>query len=126
MKIKIHRGQNQIGGSIIEISSDIARVILDIGIELDENKEIEVPQIDGLFCGKPDCDAVIISHYHSDHIGLVDHLLPNIPVYMGIEAYKVLKSAYNYRDIDINFEPILIEDVKEFIIKDIKRTLVPV
>ena len=64
MNIKIHRGQNQIGGSIIEVSSDIARVILDIGIELDEDKEIEVPQIEGLFCGNPDCDAVIITRFH--------------------------------------------------------------
>ena len=122
MNIKVHRGQNQIGGSIIEISTEKARIFLDIGIELDEDRGLEVPQIEGLFCGEKNCDAVIISHYHSDHIGLVDHLLSNIPVYMGSEAYKVLKSAYNYRDIDINFEPILIEDCKEFIIRDIKIT----
>ena len=36
MNIKIHRGQNQIGGSIIEVSTEQARVFLDIGIELDE------------------------------------------------------------------------------------------
>lgn len=122
MKIHIHRGQNQIGGSIIEISTDNTRIFLDIGIELDENNEIEVPQIEGLFCGKKNCDAVIISHYHSDHIGLADYLLPEIPVFMGSDAYKVIKAAYNYRDIDTNFEPILIEDGKEFIIKDIKIT----
>lgn len=122
MNIKIHRGQNQIGGSIIEVSSDIARVILDIGIELDENKEIEVPQIKGLFCGNPDCDAVIITHYHSDHIGLVDYLLPSIPVYIGNQAYKVMKAAYDYRDIEINFNPNLFEDGNAIQIKDIKIT----
>ncbi len=93
MKIHIHRGQNQIGGSIIEISSAQARIFLDVGIELDEDKEIETPQIDGLFCGKKDCDAVFISHYHSDHIGLVDYLLSDIPVYIGEKAYKVMKAA---------------------------------
>ncbi len=122
MKIHIHRGQNQIGGSIIEISSSQARIFLDIGIELDEDKEIEIPQIDGLFCGKKDCDAVFISHYHSDHIGLVDYLLPNIPVYMGNKAYKVMKSAYDYREIKINFEPTFIEDGKAIQINDIKIT----
>ena len=35
MKIHIHRGQNQIGGSIIEISSDTTRIFFDIGTELD-------------------------------------------------------------------------------------------
>lgn len=122
INIKVHRGQNQIGGSIIEISTDDTRIFLDIGIELDENNEIEVPQIEGLFCGNKNCDAVIISHYHSDHIGLIDYLHPEIPVFMGSDAYKVMKAAYNYRDIEINFEPVLIEDGKEFIIKDIKIT----
>lgn len=122
MNIKIHRGQNQIGGSIIEVSSDIARVILDVGVELDENKEIKVPQIKGLFCGNPDCDAVFVSHYHSDHIGLVDYLLPKIPVYMGNKAYKVMRAACDYRDIEIKFEPTFIEDSKIIQIKDIKIT----
>ena len=122
MNIKIHRGQNQIGGSIIEISTENTRVILDIGIELDENKDIEVPQIEGLFCGNPDCDAVLITHYHSDHIGLVDFLLPTIPVYMGNQAYKVMKAAYDYRDIEVNFNPNLLEDGNTIQIKDIKIT----
>ena len=122
MNIKIHRGQNQIGGSIIEISTENTRVILDIGIELDENKDIEVPQIEGLFCGNPDCDAVLITHYHSDHIGLVDFLLPTIPVYMGNQAYKVMKAAYDYRDIEVNFNPNLLDDGNTIQIKDIKIT----
>lgn len=122
MKIKIHRGQNQIGGSIIEISTDNTRIFLDIGIELEADKEIKVPQIEGLFCGEKNCDAVIISHYHSDHVGLVDYLLPEIPVFMGSDAYKVMKAAYDYRDIEVCFDPFLIEDSKEFIIKDIKIT----
>ena len=51
MKITIHRGQNQIGGSIIEIASDTTKIILDAGSELDE--EIPVaPYVEGLFFGK--------------------------------------------------------------------------
>ena len=41
MKIKIWRGQNQIGGSIIEVASDTTRVILDIGSNLDEKDKNE-------------------------------------------------------------------------------------
>ena len=122
MNVKIHRGQKQIGGSIIEVSSKNARIFLDIGIELDEDEEIKVPQIEGLFCGNPDCDAVIITHYHLDHIGLVDYLLPSIPVYIGNQAYKVMKAAYDYRDIKINFNPNLLEDGNTIQIKDIKIT----
>ena len=71
MKITIHRGQNQIGGSIIEIASDTTKIILDAGSELDE--EIPVaPDVEGLFFGKAAYDAVFISHYHGDHLGLCD------------------------------------------------------
>ena len=84
MKIHIHRGQNQIGGSIIEIASENTRIIFDVGINLDEGDEVEVPQIEGLFCGDPSYDAVIISHYHADHIGLLKYVLEEIPIYMGL------------------------------------------
>ena len=58
MNIHIHRGQNQIGGSIIEISDDTTRLFFDIGINLDEGDEVEVPEIDGLFYGVPNCNGV--------------------------------------------------------------------
>lgn len=125
MIIKIHRGQNQIGGSIIEVSTEQARVFLDIGIELDEDKEIEIPQIEGLFCGDKNCDAVFISHYHSDHIGLVDYLLPDIPIYMGDHAYNIMKAASDYRNVDVKFTPILIKNECSISIKDIKITPIP-
>ena len=38
MKINIFRGQNQIGGSIIEVASDTTRIILDAGSELEEKE----------------------------------------------------------------------------------------
>ena len=50
MNIHIHRGQNQIGGSVIEISTESARIFLDIGIELDEGKNINIPYYINAFC----------------------------------------------------------------------------
>ncbi len=95
MKITIHRGQNQIGGSIIEISSDTTKIILDAGSELDE--EIPVaPQIKGLFFGQASYDAVFISHYHGDHLGLCDQVLPDIPIYIGKGAAEVTNAARRY------------------------------
>lgn len=70
MKVYIHRGQNQIGGSIIEISTKSTSIILDVGITLNEGNTVTVPKIDGLFCGEKKYDAVFVSHYHSDHIGI--------------------------------------------------------
>lgn len=95
MTITIHRGQNQIGGSIIEISSDTTKIILEAGSELDE--EIPVaPQIEGLFCGRASYNAVFISHYHGDHLGLCDQILPDIPIYIGKSAADVTNTARRY------------------------------
>ena len=95
MKITIHRGQNQIGGSIIEIASETTKIILDAGSELDE--EIPVaPQIEGLFYGQPAYDAVFVSHYHGDHLGLCGQVLPQIPIYIGKGAAEVTNTARRY------------------------------
>ena len=90
MEINIIRGQNQIGGSIIEISSKNTKIILDIGSNL-EAKEIVVPEIDGLFKGEAKYDGVLISHYHSDHVGLATRILPDIPIYIYIWEKKAMK-----------------------------------
>ena len=95
MNIKIIRGQNQIGGSIIEISSDTTKIIMDVGSELDESTPV-TPDVDGLFYGQPAYDAVFISHYHGDHIGLVDRVLEGIPVYIGKAACEVTNAARKY------------------------------
>ena len=60
MVIKIHRGQNQIGGSIIEVSTESTRVVFDVGINLDETECVKIPDIEGLFQGDPLYDAVIM------------------------------------------------------------------
>ena len=99
MKITIHRGQNQIGGSIIEIASDKARIILDAGSELDEEVPT-APQIEGLFCEKANYDAVFVSHYHGDHIGLCDKVLPEIPIYIGKGAASVTNTARRYLSLE--------------------------
>ena len=118
MRINILRGQNQIGGSIIEITDDKTRLFFDIGINLVENEKIEVPQIEGLFCGISNCDGVFISHYHADHIGLTENLLDGIPVYMGEKAYEIITAAANYREKKVPFQPQYIHHKDKIVIGD--------
>lgn len=122
MKIHIHRGQQQIGGSIIEISSSSNRIILDVGNNLNNNINEAAPNIAGVFTGKKDCDAVFISHYHSDHMGLLASLIDDIPVYMGEKAYKVYEASANYRGKDIGFSPNFIYDNEPVVVGDISLT----
>ena len=109
MIINIIRGQHQIGGSIIEIKTEKAKVIFDIGINLDESHQDEYPNVNGLFEGEKQYDAVFISHYHADHVGLMDKLLPDIPVYMGQNAYQILCASNEYRHIETGFIPLFIK-----------------
>ena len=122
MKISILRGQNQIGGSIVEISAGKTRIFFDVGVNLDESVNTEIPGIDGLFCGKKNCDGGFISHYHSDHIGLIPHLLPDIPVYMGEQSYRIFSAAANYREKHVSFVPKFLNDREKIRIGNITIT----
>ena len=121
MEINIIRGQNQIGGSIIEISSKSTKIILDIGSNL-EDKEIVVPEIDGLFKGETKYDGVLISHYHGDHIGLATKILPEISIYMGEKSYQIHKVSNEYMRKEYLKEPKIFKAEEEFHIGDIKIT----
>lgn len=88
MKILIHRGTNEIGGTVVELSTKKTKIILDLGLSLStESKPVD---IDGL-----NPDAVFISHPHQDHFGLISELGYDVPVYIGqlgknlIDATKV-------------------------------------
>lgn len=122
MKIKIHRGQNQIGGSIIEIASDSTKIILDIGAELDEADDPTIPNINGLFNGEPGYNAAFLSHYHIDHIGLAGKILKEIPIYMGKRAFEIMLSSNKYRNIKSNFSPLFMSNGDTITIENLRIT----
>lgn len=128
MQIKIHRGTHQIGGMITEISTATTRIIIDLGSELPDENGIEGPddlQIDGLTTGQPNCDAVLFTHYHGDHIGRLSEALPGIPLYMGLAAKEIYLALQRHVQ---NGTPQFIETVNcfsqgvKFWIKDIAIT----
>lgn len=94
MKVNIIRGKNQIGGNIIEISTENTKILLDAGLELDG--ENTLPDMRGLF-EYAGYDAIFISHYHSDHLGLVYYAHKDIPVYMGEGCYNVISASDRYK-----------------------------
>lgn len=100
MNIIIHRGTHQIGGSAIEISTASTRVILDFGKELSlDEKYIPIDlDVDGVTEGVSNCDGIIISHYHMDHLGQLTIALPEIPLYMGELSKEVALIGAEYQD----------------------------
>jgi ribonuclease J len=99
VKLKIHRGAKQIGGNIVEISSEKAGIILDCGKTLPplgEKAEDDSIDIPGLTSGKSAYDAVFLTHYHSDHCGLANRVNSDIPIYAGIETKTVLSIVADF------------------------------
>ena len=76
MEILVHKGTHEIGGTCIQVSSGKTTILLDVGLPLSADSPImDVSQLK--------VDAVLISHPHQDHFGLMNCLPPNTPVYMG-------------------------------------------
>ena len=103
MNITVHRGTHQIGGSAIEISTASTRVILDFGKELSlDEKYIPIDlDVDGVTEGVTNCDGIIISHYHMDHLGQLTSALRGIPLYIGELSKEVVLIGAEYQDKDL-------------------------
>lgn len=121
MKVKIHRGQNQISGNIIEISTDTTRILFDIGLELDEEKNKFKPIINGLFDSNG-INAIFISHYHSDHFGLAYEINKLIPLYMGEASFKIIQASDYYKGQKTISVTGYLKHKKSIIVGDIKVT----
>lgn len=86
MHIKIHRGTEEIGGTVIELSTEQSTLLLDLGLPLSpESRPVDI--------GAIKTDAVLISHPHQDHFGLIDLLENTVPVYIGELGKKLIDAT---------------------------------
>ena len=94
MKVCIHRGTHQIGGTCVEIESQGKRVVLDIGLPLDtEPADVPLPPVPGFDRHDGSLLGVIISHPHMDHYGLAHRLPAGTPILIGQAAQRILEAA---------------------------------
>ncbi|MFH1061885.1 MAG: MBL fold metallo-hydrolase [Candidatus Omnitrophota bacterium] len=108
LKLIIHRGTQEIGGSCVEFKTENTRLLIDFGLPLVENdkrsfdlKTIISKKIDG----------ILISHAHLDHYGLLQFIDSKIPVYMSQGAKSLI-------DVSKLFLPVKIGNINTFIIKN--------
>ena len=100
VKINIHRGSHQIGGSITELYTENTHIFVDFGSELNADPEdsTDSEMIEMIQHAK--CDAVLFTHYHGDHIGLLEYIpeknVDGKPIRLGIgkTARQMLRSIH--------------------------------
>ena len=112
MNIKIHRGLDQIGGCITEISTETSRVFIDFGQNLPGNGEPTTPEEDEALVtrifaqNKKQHEAVFYTHGHEDHVGLFEYIPEDVPQYMSEGTKGLLEIKYDVlcegADIKVN------------------------
>jgi len=115
VNITVYRGTHEIGGTLIELKTKGSRILLDAGYplflqgnpidnhiaSLPSEKLLSLgvlPNIKGLYkWDTPAFDAVIISHAHIDHYGLLPYVHESIPVFMSAGTKKLIEISQRFK-----------------------------
>jgi len=118
MQITIYRGTKEIGGTLIEVKTAATRILIDAGYPLFlDNEPIDdkiaklphtellrlgvLPTIEGLYIwDESSFDAVLISHAHIDHYGLLKYINSTIPVFMSAGTETLIKVSQRFKICD--------------------------
>lgn len=126
MELTIHRGTHEIGGSCLELTSKSGhtRLIVDIGLPLvnadgspfnwDFRRKHGIaqllshktlPSINGFYeDAQPSVDAVLLSHAHLDHYGLLSYVHPDIPRYMSNGTESLAEVSNIFLGVNISLD----------------------
>lgn len=106
MRVCIHRGARQIGGTCIELESQGKHVVLDVGMPLDaaDPDSVDLPEVPGFATKDRALLGVVISHPHQDHYGLASRVAPGTPFLMGAAAERILAAAADFTPAGARFE----------------------
>ena len=115
MKIKVHRGLDQIGGCITEISTETSRIFIDFGQNLPGNGEPTTPEEDETLVkkifaqNKKQYEAVFYTHGHEDHVGLFEYIPEDVSQYMSEGTKGLLEIKYDvlYEGADLKVNEFL-------------------
>lgn len=93
MKVKIYRGAKEIGGTCVELTAENGKTLwVDLGAPLDD-KNPNIDYTNNKF------DALLISHPHQDHFGLLERVEADAPVFIGELSLDLINATKQFRAI---------------------------
>jgi len=94
MKVKIYRGTKEIGGTCVEITADNGKILwIDLGAPLSTTNPDTSYRSNKV-------DALLISHSHQDHFGLMESVGSEVPVYIGQVSKDLIKATKRFLGAD--------------------------
>jgi len=104
MTIKHLGWSNNIGCNLIEISTEKTKIVIDCGWKMlptGDRDDIDCIVVDGLTRGTSGFDAVLVTNYYADHIGIIEQIKPDIPIYMNKYVKDVLDAFADFANAEI-------------------------
>ena len=95
IRVAVHRGTHQIGGCVTEYECRGFHLFVDYGEQLPGYEHMDL-EIERLTKGNVSHSALLITHYHGDHIGKIGELSCEIPIYMGKTGCEI------YREFELH------------------------
>jgi ribonuclease J len=87
MKTKIYRGTKEIGGTCIELTANNGKILwIDLGAPLNLSNP------DTTYTANK-VDALLISHSHQDHYGLMESVGNNVPIFIGQLSLEMINAS---------------------------------
>lgn len=135
MNLTIHRDSKEIGGSCIEFISGDSRILLDFGMPIVDSErnpfnlnnfkkssfeellsQKVLPDLKGIYRDDtPMYEAILFSHPHQDHYGLLSFVNPKIPIYLSQGCKELIEISHFFGQTEgklINYK--VIEMWKKF------------
>lgn len=92
VRLTILGGGRQVGRSCLLLHTPISKIVIDCGIDVAASNKEKFPYLDVSEFNIKEIDAIIISHAHLDHVGLVPYLYKmgyRGPVYMTLPTRDI-------------------------------------
>lgn len=113
MNIIIHRGTHQICGCVTEYEYKGWKLFVDYGEELPGGPKTGKLEIEGLTHGDISKSALLITHYHGDHVGNIIKLPKELPIYMGKVGRDIQRVLSNHLKNKIEAHKLMLERLED-------------